>query len=31
VVTPDGRYAVSALDDETLRLWYLESGKTIAR
>jgi WD40 repeat protein len=29
-VTPDGRRAVSASDDRTLRVWDLESGKEIA-
>jgi WD40 repeat protein len=29
-VTPDGRRAVSASDDRTLRLWDLESGQEIA-
>ena len=29
-VTPDGRRAVSASSDRTLRLWDLESGKEIA-
>jgi WD40 repeat protein len=29
-VTPDGRRVVSASDDQTLRLWDLESGKEIA-
>jgi WD40 repeat protein len=28
-VTPDGRRAVSASDDKTLRVWELESGRTI--
>ena len=28
-VTPDGRRAVSASGDRTLRLWDLESGQTI--
>ena len=28
-VTPDGRRAVSASEDRTLRLWDLESGQTI--
>jgi TIR domain/WD domain, G-beta repeat len=28
-VTPDGRRAVSASDDRTLRLWDLESGQTL--
>jgi WD40 repeat protein len=30
-VTPDGRRAVSASDDQTLRLWDLETGQTIRR
>jgi WD40 repeat protein len=29
-VTPDGRRAVSASDDHTLRLWDLDSGREIA-
>ena len=29
-VTPDGRRAVSASSDQTLRVWDLESGKEIA-
>ena len=28
-VTPDGRRAVSGSDDQTLRLWDLESGQTL--
>jgi WD40 repeat protein len=28
-VTADGRSAVSASDDGTLRLWHLDSGQTI--
>ena len=28
-ITPDGRRAVSASDDNTLRIWDLESGQTI--
>ena len=28
-VTPDGGRAISASDDQTLRLWDLESGQTI--
>ena len=28
-MTPDGRRAVSASDDQTLRLWDLESGQTL--
>jgi hypothetical protein len=28
-VTPDGRRAVSASQDQTLRLWELESGQTV--
>ena len=28
-VTPDGRRAVSASEDRTLRLWDLESGQTL--
>src|SRR5271165_6531873 len=31
VVTPDGRRAVSASGDRTLRLWDLESGQTFRR
>jgi WD40 repeat protein len=28
-ITPDGRYAVSASGDKTLRVWDLESGQTL--
>jgi len=28
-VTPDGRRAVSASDDKTLKVWDLESGRTL--
>ena len=30
VVTPDGRRAVSASDDRTLKVWEIESGASIA-
>jgi WD40 repeat protein len=29
-LTPDGRYAVSASDDQTLKVWELESGQLLA-
>jgi len=29
-VTPDGRRAVSASDDNTVRVWNLETGKVLA-
>jgi len=28
-VTPDGRYAISASDDKTLKVWELASGRTV--
>ena len=28
-VTPDGRRAISASDDQTLRVWDLDTGKTV--
>jgi WD40 repeat protein len=28
-VTPDGRYAVSASTDQTLKVWELESGRAL--
>lgn len=30
-LTPDGRRAVSASEDSTLRVWDLESGKEVLR
>jgi WD40 repeat protein len=30
-LTPDGQYAISASNDNTLRVWDLESGRVIAR
>jgi WD40 repeat protein len=29
-VTPDGRYAISASDDRTLKVWDLETGRELA-
>jgi WD40 repeat protein len=29
-VTPDGKHAISGSDDNTLRVWDIESGQTIA-
>ena len=29
-VTPDGRHAISASDDKTLKVWELETGRELA-